>query len=692
MQRASARTVDPLVPLLVFSGISAQAAAFAATATMAQVGFSLLVHLALLAGLVVSLRNLRRRFPLDWLAYAAIALALLAFNLRRELAATALLYPDASLNDPNLLVAALLVWILVAFGFVQYRRRNVIFVSACGLAIFGLIGVINLEPGVFVAFLVYLFATIMTWSYEALTARAAPGAAAMWWRVARGQATSAATVLVGVAAGAFLVSSLLYLAIPSPFGVPTRVPRMWSWAGSLVQGNFLLNSRLAVGAGPAALGGQVLFRVRAEMPGLWRTSVYDHYDGHSWSRTLTGRRAVRRSPDGNFRLAARSAPSVQLNRQQFWVEAGTSGAVLAAAHPVEVRFDSPLWGAWVATTIVDDYGCLTSSPVTQPGGGYTVISVVPESDPARLRAAGTAYPPWMRRLYIEDLPLAAQSALQELAMRLTADAQTSYDKAVAIQTYLEDNYYYTEDEPVTPADQDAAVFFLLESKRGACDLFATSMAVLLRLSGVPARVATGFVSGEYDPDTASSLIRARDAHAWVEVYFPGYDWIPFNPAPQRELEKESLWTLLRRGQSLYAVTQMAKAVGLGALVVVLAGLLLMAAVDPRLVQARLRELRWRRSPWERAAREANATSRALLAAWRVPPGPAGETPLEALGRISLAVPGAAATGSAHLERLRSLLGEYYRLRYGPTAGNSSQVLAVARELRNLRRRLPRHRR
>jgi transglutaminase-like putative cysteine protease len=699
VRRAEATTIDPQVPLLIFSGISAQAAAFATTATVAATGFSLLVHLALLAGLVVSVRNLRRRLPLDWLAYLVMVLALVAFNVRNDLAVTAALYPDAALHDANLVVAALLVWVLVGFGFVQYRRRNLIFISACGLAIFGLIGVINLEPGIFVAFLIYLFTTIMAWSYEALTARAAPGAAAMWWRVARGQATTGATVLAGVALGAFLTSSLLYFAIPSPFGVGVRAPRMWSWAGSLVQGNFLLNSRLAVGAGPAALGDQVLFRVRAEAPGLWRSSAYDHYDGHNWSRTLNGHRTVRCSAVNYFRLAAGPAPSARLNHQQYWVEAGTTGAVLAAAHPLEVRFESTLWGGRVSSVMVDDYGCLTSSPVTQPAGSFSVTSALPEDDPARLRAAGTTYPPWMRQMYIEDLPLATQTALQDLATQVTSGARTPYDKVVAVQTYLEGNYYYTEKEPVTPQDQDAAAFFLLNSKRGACDLFATSMAVLLRLSGVPARVATGFISGDYDPETGTNAIRAKDAHAWVEVYFPGYDWIPFNPAPQRDLDQASLWTLLKAGQSLYAVTQLAKAVGIGALVAALAALLVMAAVDPRLLQARLGELRSRRDPWERAAREARAAGVALLAALDLPAGPAGETPLEALGRVAGMLPGgttapAAGMSSAlpHLDRLRALLADYYRLRYSPAPGDRAQVLAVARDLRDLRRRLRRRRR
>ncbi len=688
MRRVESISIDPQVPLLIFAGVSAQAAAFVATATVGNAGFSLLVHLGLLAGLAVSLQNLRRHLPLDWLAYLVMAGALASFAARNS-GAAALLYPNAALYDPNLVVASLLVWMLVGFGFIQYRRRNLIFVSATGLAVFGLVGVINLEPGFLIAFLVYLFATIMTWSYDALTARATPGAAAMWWRVVRGQATTGATVLAGVALAAYLASTALYALVPSPFGsTAMRWHPMMTWAGAVVQGNFLLSRRLAVGAGPAALGNEVLFHVRADGPGLWRTRVYDDYDGRSWSRSLQGQYRVQRTGPNQFQLAESPGPQDRVLHQEFWVDSVSTGAVLAAARPVQVTFKPGWRGPAVTQMKRDSYGCLISSPVTQPGAGFTVLSLLPEEDPAKLRKAGTTYPLWMRELYIHRVPILAQTNLEPLAQQITAEAATPYDKVVAIQTFLEENYYYTEKEPVTPRGKDAAAFFLQESRRGACDLFATSMAVLLRLSGVPARVATGFVSGDYDTTARANVIRSKDAHAWVEVYFPGYEWIPFNPTAQRNLDEESVWSLLQSGLSLYAFTHVARSIGVGLLVVALAALLVMAAVDPRVLQARWGQLRTRQDPWERAVREARAAGATLLATLDLPPGPSGETPLEVLARISSVAPPAL----AQLGRLRDLTREYYHLRYGPTPGTPGQVAALTRDLRALRRRLPRPRR
>lgn len=686
MQPAKATTLDPRIPLLLFAGISAQAATFVATATIGDGTFTVLAHLALLVGLAVSLGNARRRLSLDWLAYLIMVGALAAFAARHSVGLTALLYPDLSLNDPSLTVAALLVWMLVGFSFIQYRRRNLIFVSASGLAIFGLIGVLNVEPGFVIAFLIYLFTTILVWSYEALTARSAPGAAAMWWRVARGQATVAATVLTGVGLAAFLASTALYYAVPSPFGTtPLRWRPELSWAGAVVQGNFLLSRQLAVGAGPVNLGSEVLFRVRADGPGLWRSYAYDHYDGRTWSRSLRREFRVQRVEEHRFRLAD-PAPGARLLHQEFMVNSVSAGVVLAAAHPVDISFQSRRWTPAPSQMRSDYYGCLTASPVTQPGSVYQVVSVYPEDDPGKLRQAGTTYPQWLRAMYIEDVPLAAEAGLEPVARQVTAGATTPYDKAVAIQTYLEQNYFYTERAPVTPPGDDAAVFFITESKRGACDLFATAMAIMLRLSDVPARVATGFVSGDFEESTGMNLIRSKDSHAWVEVYFPNYGWIPFNPAPLRDLDEESVWELLASGQSMYALRQAAKSAGLALLTLALAALLIMAAVDPRLVRRRLRQVRARRDPWERAVREARRAGRALLAAAHLPPGPPGETPLEVLTRVAAAAPG------TETERLRELVGEYYRLRYGVEAGTRAEVLALARSLRHLRRRLPRPRR
>ena len=97
--------------------------------------------------------------------------------------------------------------------------------------------------------------------------------------------------------------------------------------------------------------------------------------------------------------------------------------------------------------------------------------------------------------------------------------------------YLKENYPYDLSIPPQREEMDTVEYFLFEQKRGYCEQFASSLAVMVRSLGIPARIATGYVPGEYNPFTGLYEVRASDAHAWVEVYFPGYGWSTFDPTP-----------------------------------------------------------------------------------------------------------------------------------------------------------------
>jgi protein-glutamine gamma-glutamyltransferase len=120
--------------------------------------------------------------------------------------------------------------------------------------------------------------------------------------------------------------------------------------------------------------------------------------------------------------------------------------------------------------------------------------------------------------------------IPQLAKQITADAGSDYDKAIAIRNYLTTQYSYTLQLPDTrPADPLA--FFLFDRKRGHCEYFASAMAVMLRTLFIPSRVVTGFQTGEFNDVTSQYIVRAKDAHAWVEAYFPDRGWVTFDPTP-----------------------------------------------------------------------------------------------------------------------------------------------------------------
>jgi len=117
-----------------------------------------------------------------------------------------------------------------------------------------------------------------------------------------------------------------------------------------------------------------------------------------------------------------------------------------------------------------------------------------------------------------------------LARRLATGARTDYDLAARIARYLSENYTYDEHIPRERYPLEA---FLFDLRRGYCQQFAGAMALMLRMDGVPARIAAGFRPGVYHARTHRWRVRALDAHSWVEVYFTGIGWVPFDPTPPR---------------------------------------------------------------------------------------------------------------------------------------------------------------
>ncbi|GAA2782301.1 DUF3488 and transglutaminase-like domain-containing protein [Saccharopolyspora taberi] len=158
---------------------------------------------------------------------------------------------------------------------------------------------------------------------------------------------------------------------------------------------------------------------------------------------------------------------------------------------------------------------------------YSEQLFVPSPTPEQLREAGG--PVRIDPAYLDTSGIPPQVA--DLAKRLTAGAPTDFDKAAALNHYFTDpaNGFDYELETAPPTGGDGLSDFLFRGKRGYCEQFASSMAVLLRASGIPSRVAVGFTSGYRDGD--SRVITTDDAHAWVEAYFPGWGWTTFDPTP-----------------------------------------------------------------------------------------------------------------------------------------------------------------
>jgi transglutaminase-like putative cysteine protease len=191
-------------------------------------------------------------------------------------------------------------------------------------------------------------------------------------------------------------------------------------------------------------------------------------------------------------------------------------------------------GRWTNLMSIDR---LSAVRPNTSAGKYDVTVEYSTATVAELEAAGTKYPFWLQNF--STLPETGyrnpdvEKQIHDLAVQVvtTAGAHNPYDAATAIQNYLRDNYTYSLTTPTRPAGMDPLYFFLFRSKKGYCEYFASAMGDMLRSLGIPTRLVNGFGPGTYDATIQSFVVRAQDAHTWVEAYFPGYGWIPFEPTP-----------------------------------------------------------------------------------------------------------------------------------------------------------------
>jgi transglutaminase-like putative cysteine protease len=160
---------------------------------------------------------------------------------------------------------------------------------------------------------------------------------------------------------------------------------------------------------------------------------------------------------------------------------------------------------------------------------YEGYSLLPAMNLASLRLASADYPEDIRDTYLQ-LPPQLDPRIPELARQITARSQTPFDRTIAVENYLRSRFTYTLNLTGKPG-VDPLAHFLFETRAGHCEYFASALAIMLRTLGIPTREVNGFLPGEYNDLGEDYIVRASDAHSWVEVYFPGSGWMTFDPTP-----------------------------------------------------------------------------------------------------------------------------------------------------------------
>jgi hypothetical protein len=177
---------------------------------------------------------------------------------------------------------------------------------------------------------------------------------------------------------------------------------------------------------------------------------------------------------------------------------------------------------------VDPHGSvyLPSSPTSR--FQYKVDSRLTPVPTKELQAETLTYPSWVREGYLQHLT--EDPRIIDLARAVTKNTRTVYEQIKAIETHLKTRYEYSLDVPAIPG-RSPIDDFLFGQKTGYCEHFATAMLLLLRSLDIPSRLVTGFLQGEWNEYGGYYIVRQRDAHAWVEAYFPQSGWITFDPTP-----------------------------------------------------------------------------------------------------------------------------------------------------------------
>ncbi len=268
----------------------------------------------------------------------------------------------------------------------------------------------------------------------------------------------------------------------------------------------------------------------------WRGIALSSFDGREWTNKYD-QTQLRPAGDGSYRLAPLREPRGTADRSIHYrvlMEPLGTNVFFLAERPQK------LMGNFRQVSM-DAGGAVYDIDADRPINRYEAESQLAAVDSDELRVAPNTAPRGMDE-YLKLPPLDIR--ISKLAEKITASAPSNYDKAVALEQYLSTHFGYTLELPRS-LPQDPLANFLFERKRGHCEYFASSMAVMLRSLGVPSRIVTGFRGGEFNDLTGQYVVRASDAHSWVEAFFPGSGWVSFDPTPAASVPTRTGWSRMQ---------------------------------------------------------------------------------------------------------------------------------------------------
>lgn len=290
---------------------------------------------------------------------------------------------------------------------------------------------------------------------------------------------------------------------------------------------------------------KIVMRVRSQSEGFWRVLAFDRYTGKGWeiSRNEQVQKITR--PGWSYQMSVPLPISRGRTKevvQTYSIVSDLPNLIPALANPRQLYFPT-------AEVAIDPEGGLRSPVGLVEDMTYTVVSEVPLRDRTSLQQSGNNYPQSIKNYYLQVPPAILQRVRdrteeilnkynQERVAKSTKPLTSAYEKTLYLAQYLKQRYAIPEDPlglPPLAENEDLVEAFLFKNQGGYGDHFSTTLTIMLRSIGIPARLVAGFSSGQFNPFTGLYVVRNTDAYAMTEVYFPKYGWFAFDPIPNHPL-------------------------------------------------------------------------------------------------------------------------------------------------------------
>jgi transglutaminase-like putative cysteine protease len=271
----------------------------------------------------------------------------------------------------------------------------------------------------------------------------------------------------------------------------------------------------------------LLFTVTGDAPAYWRARTYTNYASSGWD-----------SVEADWTGFTESGTE-DLAREKLTHEYSVAAATDTLFHAgLPAEFDQPIESLTFENAPDDGLQVRFTEGreffPTRTNLRYTSSGSISNATPRQLRGAGTDYSAELLRRYTQ-IPDTLPDRVVELARGLTSSFDTPYDKAVSVRDFVR-SYQYNLDIPGLPVGADGVDYFLFDLHQGYCDYYASSLAVMLRSQGIPARYVLGYAPGFWNNDLRGYDVLQLNYHSWVEVYFPDYGWVRFEATPPEGIE------------------------------------------------------------------------------------------------------------------------------------------------------------